>query len=287
MAETPDTTPVTIVTVAYNSAAVLPAMLASVPEGVPVVIVDNASRDRDALRALAAGDRAIIENAANEGFGRACNIGAEAALSEFILFLNPDTVLDAGALDALVASARAYPDASAFNPLILDEDGRAHLKRRSDLVARARWLPKEPPAQDMALPVLSGAALMVRKAAFDSIGGFDPAIFLFFEDDDLSLRLERACGPLMLAHSAEVRHVGGASSEPSRAAERIKNWHWGWSQIHVVRLHRGLATCAAPFGKALLRACSPATLASGARRRKYAARLAGMWRALRGGDAAE
>ncbi|MEX1236452.1 MAG: glycosyltransferase family 2 protein [Roseovarius sp.] len=283
MAET--SMPLTIVTVAYNSAAVLPAMLASVPADLPVVILDNASRDRDALRKLATETVTIVENAANEGFGRACNIGAALARKEFILFLNPDTVLEPGALDALVAAARAYPEASAFNPLILDEDGHPHLKRRSDLVARARWLPKGAPEGDMALPVLSGAALMVRKAAFDRIGGFDPAIFLFFEDDDLSVRLERACGPLMLVHRARVRHVGGASSQPSRAGERIKNWHWGWSQIHAVRTHRGLPACVAPFAKAMLRACSPATLASGARRRKYAARLAGMWRALTGGDA--
>lgn len=279
--------PVTIVTVAYNSAAVLPAMLASVPQGVPVVIVDNASSDRDALRQLARTGVTLIENDANEGFGRACNTGAGAAHTEFLLFLNPDTVLMDGALEALVAAARAHPKASAFNPLILDEDGSTHLKKRSDLVARARRLRSDAPEDDMELPVLSGAALMVHKTAFDSVGGFDPAIFLFFEDDDLSLRLAQSCGPLRLAHAARVRHVGGASSQPGRRAERIKNWHWGWSQIYVLRKHQSVASCATPFAKLALRAASPAMLTSGNRRRKYAARLAGMWSALRGGDATE
>lgn len=278
--------PITIVTVAYNSAAILPAMLASVPTGTPVIIVDNASKDRATLRALpGAGNVTLIENAENEGFGRACNRGAEAARTEFVLFLNPDTVLLADTLDQLVAAARAYPEASAFNPLILDEAGRPQLKRRSDLVARQHWLPKGAAgsvARDMPLPVLSGAALVVRKAAFDAVEGFDPRIFLFFEDDDLSVRLEKFCGPLMLAVAARVQHVGGASSQPSREGERLKNWHWGWSQIHAVRTHRGLAACAAPFAKAVLRALSPATLVSPARRRKYAARLSGMTRALLG-----
>ncbi|MFX0546376.1 glycosyltransferase family 2 protein [Roseovarius sp. S1116L3] len=273
---------VTIVTVAYNSAAVLPRMLGSVPEGTPVIVVDNASRDVAKLRALATENVTLIENAANEGFGRACNIGAAAARTEFVLFLNPDTMLMPGALDALVAAARAYPDTSAFNPMILDEDGHPQIKRRSDLVSRSQWLPKGTPDGDAVLPVLSGAALMVQKAGFDSIGGFDPAIFLFFEDDDLSVRLAQSCGPLMLASRAEVRHVGGASSQPSREGERIKNSSWGWAQIYAVRKHRGLAACAAPFGKSLLRALSPATLLSPARRRKYAARLSGMTRALLG-----
>lgn len=275
---------ITIVTVAYNSAAVLPAMLASIPAGVPAVIVDNASRDITKLRGLAGPDVTIIENAANEGFGRACNIGAAAARTEFVLFLNPDCVLMEGAIDALLEAARSDRKAAGFNPLILDEAGIPHLKRRSDLVPRAAWLPKGPVPGDSALPVLSGAALMVRREMFDAIGGYDPAIFLFFEDDDLSVRLA-GHGPLRLASDAEVRHAGGASSEPSRAGERIKNWHWGWSQVHAVRKHRGALACAAPVLKSVLRALSPATLLSGARRRKYGARIAGMWAALRGREA--
>ncbi|SEK56500.1 Glycosyltransferase, GT2 family [Roseovarius nanhaiticus] len=277
---------ITIVTVAYNSADVLPSMLESVPSGAPVIIVDNASRDREALRALAAryANVTLIENAENEGFGRACNIGAAAAHTEFVMFLNPDTTCLDDTLDALTTAADAHPDAPAFNPLIVDDAWRAHLKRRSDLDPRAGTLAKGDPGGDVALPVLSGAALMVRRDIFERIGGFDPAIFLFFEDDDLSVRLAKH-GPLMLAHSAIVRHFGGTSSSPSRVGERIKNWHWGWSQVYAVRKHRGPGACARPIAKALLRAASPATLLSGVRRRKYGARLTGMWAALRMRDA--
>ncbi|WP_324751890.1 glycosyltransferase family 2 protein [Roseovarius sp. Pro17] len=274
---------ITIVTVAYNSAAVLPDMLASVPAGVPVAIVDNASRDLAELRALAATDGVtLIENAKNEGFGRGCNRGAEAARTEFVLFLNPDTVLLPTTLTDLLTAADAHPDASAFNPRILDESGRAILKRRSDLVARRDWLPKGELSQDTLVPVLSGAALMVRKADFDAVGGFDPKIFLFFEDDDLSIRLAQSCGPLIFVHAASVQHVGGASSHPSREGERLKNWHWGWSQIYTTTKHRGRAACVAAYAKTGLRALSPATLASAQRRRKYAARLSGMIAALIG-----
>ncbi|MFD0858671.1 glycosyltransferase family 2 protein [Roseovarius aquimarinus] len=277
---------ITIVTVAYNSATALPPMLESVPGGAPVIVVDNASRDRTALRALAAlhPNVTLIENAENEGFGRACNIGAAATTTEFVMFLNPDTTCLPDTLDALTTAADAHPRAGAFNPLIVDDAWRPHLKRRSDLDPRAGKLAKGDPGGDVALPVLSGAALMVRRDIFERIGGFDPKIFLFFEDDDLSVRLAEH-GPLMLAQGAIVRHFGGESSAPSRTGERIKNWHWGWSQIYAVRKHRGGTACALSFAKTLLRAASPATLLSGARRRKYGARLSGMWAALRGRDA--
>ncbi|MEQ3709055.1 glycosyltransferase, partial [Tateyamaria sp.] len=115
------TSSVTIITVSYNSMAVLPAMLKSVPKGTPVVVVDNASSDTDPLKALTDEYGATLQlNEGNVGFGPACNQGAAKAETEFLLFLNPDAELQDGALDALLEAAKTYPDASGFNPRILD-----------------------------------------------------------------------------------------------------------------------------------------------------------------------
>ena len=133
----------TIVTVVFNSAAVLPGMLASVPEGVPVIIVDNGSGDSSARIADAAGAQ-VIRLHRNEGFGRACNAGAALADTEFLLFLNPDAALGPGALDALEAAADANPLASAFNPHIRAPLGASGFKRRSVLLPRSAWLERGP-----------------------------------------------------------------------------------------------------------------------------------------------
>ncbi|MBZ8118358.1 glycosyltransferase family 2 protein [Roseovarius sp. LXJ103] len=278
-------TRVTIVTVAYNSAGVVADMLASIPAQTPVVIFDNASGDQALLRNVVAdlGTVRLLESAENLGFGVGCNTGAAQAETEFLLFLNPDTILFPDSLQKLVQAADQYPEASAFNPRILNDDGTTVLKRRSDLVPRAAWLARGALSQDTVLPVLSGAAFFVRRAAFEAVGGFDSEIFLFFEDDDLSVRLAASQGPLMYIHGAELRHVGGASSAWSPKSERIKNWNWGFSQIYATRKHGRRRAAAVAVLRTGLRALSPLTLLSARRRHKYAARMAGIFAALRRG----
>ncbi|MEQ8258560.1 MAG: glycosyltransferase family 2 protein [Roseovarius confluentis] len=278
---------VTIVTVAYNSTGVLPDMLASVPQGTPVVIVDNASDDRDRLQRIVAARQdttRLVENERNLGFGAGCNKGAEQANTEFLLFLNPDTALGPDTLQKLIDAAERHSDASAFNPRILDEAGTAVVKRRTDLVDRSKWLPKHELTKDTVVPVLSGAALFVRRRAFEAVGGFDSGIFLFFEDDDLSLRLSRSRGHLVYVADAVVHHAGGASSGGSLKSERIKNWHWGYSQIYTTRKHGMRGNCYAAILKTGIRALSPATIFSSRRRQKYFARFSGMIAALRQND---
>ena len=272
----------TIVTVCFNSETVLPRMLASVPEGVQVIIVDNASSNITAIRQIAADhDAALVELTENKGFGVACNIGASKARTEFLLFLNPDVEIRPQALEALRDAAARYPAASAFNPRILNESGTMSLKRRSNLLPRAEWLPRGKIDDDCEVPVLAGSAIFVRKSDFDAVGGFDPLIFLYYEDDDLSLRLRRERGPLYFIASAEVMHTGGASSARSAEVARIKGYHLGRSRVYCSIKHN------TPFGrtkataKALLSAMSPLILFSKRKRAKDWARLEATIKTLR------
>lgn len=273
----------TIVTVAYNSTEVLPAMLASVPAGLPVVLVDNGSADLAEMRVLAARTGArLVENGRNLGFGPACNVGAAQADTEFLLFLNPDTVLAPDATARLETALDRHPTVSAANPRLSDGAGRAYFKRRSVLLRRREWLAKGWPAADRQVPVLSGAALFVRRAAFTRVGGFDPRIFLYHEDDDLSLRLRADCGPLLFVRDAEVRHLEGRSTVRSAASAALKARHMGWSRVYAARKHhlplaatRALASAA---GQLLL----PVNWLSARRRAKQWAFMKGVVSGLAG-----
>lgn len=267
---------VTVVAVCYNSDAVLPQMLASVPSGTQVVLVDNGNGG-ETLRALAEEHgAALIENAQNKGFGVACNQGAAHATTEFILFLNPDAQLTPGSLEALVAAADRYPQASAMNPRIATPDGRPVFQRKSHLVSRADWMPRGWPDEDCEVPVLSGAALFVRRAAFEAVGGFDPRIFLYHEDDDLARRLKDQCGPLYFIRDACAEHIGGGSSVRSPQIAALKAWHMGRSRVYVQRKHGRPFPRATSLGAALLQLCSPAVLLSRRKRAKQVAFLKGV-----------
>lgn len=251
-------------------------MLGALPADVPTILVDNASNDIDMTRRIAHGHRAtLLELPTNIGFGCACNLAAERAETEFLLFLNPDCVLEPDALSHLIAATAAYPDAVAFNPAMRSADGRDHFKRGSVLLARDRWYPRTAPRSDQVVPVLSGAALFVRRTAFEEVGGFDPAIFLYHEDDDLSLRLARL-GDLMFVRAAVVRHEGGASSPRTPSVAALKAWHMGRSRVYAARKHGLAFPFVWPLLQAMVQAGAPETLFSARKRAKHMAFLRGV-----------
>ncbi len=228
---------ITAVIVSYDSAEVLPACLdALAREGVPAILVDNASEDESRAIAQARGAR-VIANARNEGYGRANNIGVAACDTPYVLIVNPDLELAEGAARALLAAAERYPDAGLLAPRIVEPSGRVFLQPRSLLSpahlnrAGAMVLPEG----DACLPFLSGACLLLRRELFLSLGGFDPAIFLFYEDDDLCRRMRDAGHALVHVDGAQARHGRGRSTAPSPARRFKARWHLAWSERYVAR----------------------------------------------------
>lgn len=226
---------VTAVIVSHDSAQVLGECLAALRrEGVPAIVVDNASGDETRAIASAQGAR-LIANPRNEGYGRANNAGVAACRTPYALIVNPDLVLQPGAVAALLAAAGNYPETGLFAPRIVEPSGRLFLQPRS-LLSPAHLNLKgamTPPEGDACLPFLSGACLLVRRDVFLALGGFDPAIFLFYEDDDLCRRLRDAGCGLVHVHGAQASHGRGRSSEPTPGRRFTARWHLAWSHRYV------------------------------------------------------
>ena len=230
---------VCVVSVAYNSASALRGMLGSLPPGLAVIVVDNASTDDSVAVAEGAGAR-VIRNGANLGFGAGCNIGMAAAATEFVLLANPDTRLDGAAIARLVAAADAFPDAAILAPMLCDETGARvrswdveQLHRR--LLTRKR--DAEPwPEGPLCAEFLSGACLLLR--ASEGLR-FDDAFFLFYEDDAICAAARAKGRALVLVPDAVMHHAGGGSTAPSRAVSAFKARHMAWSRLHYMALMRG------------------------------------------------
>lgn len=228
---------VTAIVVSFDSAEVLPSCLAALAgEGVAAIVVDNASGDASAEVAAQHGAQ-VLSNERNEGYGRANNRGARAAATPFVLIVNPDLEVQPGAVAALLVAAETYPDAAAFAPRLVEPSGRVFLQPRSllspDHLNRARAIAL--PEGDACLPFLSGACLLLRREVFLALGGFDPAIFLFYEDDDLCRRLREAGHALVHVDGASARHGRGRSSAPSPQRRFTARWHLAWSEYHMAR----------------------------------------------------
>ncbi|KIC49954.1 glycosyltransferase family 2 protein [Tateyamaria sp. ANG-S1] len=265
----PSLTDIQIVTVAYNSTAVIGDMLASVPEGVQVVIVDNASTDAGALAALAAQHGAtVVTNPENKGFGAACNIGAAHCDRPWLMFLNPDARLEPGCLDTLCTAADAHPTACAFTPRVLDGKGKQAFRRRSRLLPKTKHWTGPAPEQDIEVPLLNGAAIFVKTSNFNDVSGFDDRIFLYHEDDDISLRLSAAHGPIRFVHDAVVTHAEGRSTARTPETAAFKAKHMAQSAIYAMEKHGQPGARPRIIAHGLMQLISPINLASARKRAK-------------------
>ncbi len=213
------------------------------------VVVDNASGDgvAAALAARFPGVR-LIANAENVGFARAVNQGLRATGAAHVLVLNPDCELRPGAVPALLAYLRAHPRAAIAAPRILNPDGSleysargypdgfAFLFNRYSLLTRLfpgnpfsrRYLLSDwDHATERDVDWVSGACMMVRRAAIDAVGPLDEAFFMFNEDVDWCRRMNLAGWSVSYVPDAVVVHHIGASRR--RTANKV-----------ILERHRGM-----------------------------------------------
>jgi N-acetylglucosaminyl-diphospho-decaprenol L-rhamnosyltransferase len=200
--------------------------------GVEVLVVDNASGDgiRPLLAERAPGAR-LVPLEENRGYGAACNRGAAATERPYLLFLNSDAYVRPGAVESLVAALDADPGAAAAGPRLLDPDGTLQRSIRrlptpwrifcesSGLAffsggrgaLAGHTATRQDHGRPAAVEALMGAALLVRRFAFEEVGGFDESFFLYAEETDLMARWRRRGWRVLYEPRAEVVHEGGRS----------------------------------------------------------------------------
>lgn len=223
--------PVDVVVVTYSPGETLPRLLDSLPGATVrptrVVMADNGSVDGVPEAEAAAGRATLLPQGGNLGYGTAANRGAAAGSAAWLVVVNPDVEWQPGSLDALLAAGQRHPRGGAFGPLVQDPDGRLYPSARAlpslgrgighALVGWAwagnpwtRAYRQEAEAvAERETGWLSGSCLLLRREAFEAVGGFDEGYFMFFEDLDLGERLAAAGWTSVYVPSARVTHVGG------------------------------------------------------------------------------
>ena len=267
---------ISFVVVCFKSSEALKSLLLSVPKEIEVILVDN-SQDEETREIAKAYDCLLLQNKKNIGFGAACNLGALKATGDYLLFANPDSEILPNALEELIKAAENYPNASAFNPRIINQAGKQSFKRRSVLLAKSEWMSRTFPSSDKEVTVLSGAAIFIKKENFLKVSGFDEKIFLYHEDDDISIRLKNEVGPLFYVHNAVIKHVGGSSSSRDKSIAAIKGYHMGRSRVYSQKKHNHKAVTIKNVFLAMIQVFSPEMLFSERKRAKYVSFLKGVF----------
>jgi GT2 family glycosyltransferase len=248
---------VSIIIVNWNTADLLVACLASIARSSvsrEVIVVDNASRDesRDRVRSSFP-DVKLIALDSNAGFTGANNVALDVATGRFLVLLNPDTELRPGAIEALVSFFEQHPRAGIAGPPLWNTDGSRQSSvqpfpslgsefLRQTMLHRvfSGFERREARRHDSRpVPVVTGAALCIRRECFEAIGPLDPDFFMFYEDTDWCRRAHVRGWEVWYADGpGVVHHKGGASVGDARTQTILHSLR---STVLYFRKHSGSA----------------------------------------------
>jgi len=240
-----------VVVVNYNAGELLTACVGSALDAgaARVIVVDNASRDDSLARieaAFATDQRlVVIRNAQNMGFASACNTGIDATQAGTIFFLNPDSTITASSLTRMMQVLHAEAKIGMVGGFLSNPDGseqpggRREMPTPGNSFARAFGLSKlarlfpavfgdfrltDAPLPTLPTPVaaMSGACMLVKRAALDDVGKWDSDYFLHCEDLDWCMRFTLKGWQMVFVPDAPVVHEWGACS---RSRPVFVEWH--------------------------------------------------------------
>jgi GT2 family glycosyltransferase len=284
---------VSVIIVSYHCRDEVLACLASLQAATTdcryeTIVLDNASDD-GTVEAIGVEFpwAHVIASPTNLGFARAVNDAAQHAEGEYILLLNPDTIVLDGAIEELVRFARMHPEHTCYGGRTLDAEG--NLDPRSAwgaptvwsmatfglgltrLAKGSRWFDSEsiPGWQrDTAriVDIVTGCFLLMRHDDWETFGGFDPTYFVYGEDADLGLRIRAAGGTSVIDPDAIIVHTVGASSNhqsdkmqlvmQGRATVIRHHWH-GWRRRFGIGALQSAAGVRAIGGRLVRRPFGP------------------------------
>jgi len=280
----------------------LDSILANPPASpVEVWVVDNASVDESPQMVRQRFPQVhLIENHTNVGFARANNQAIQRCTGEYILLLNPDTLVGPSTLQSLVDFLETHPKAGAAGSRILNPDGSMQISSHPrPTVFREFWrmfhldtirsyaeypLSKWDTDQAQDVDVLKGACLLVRKGVLDHIGYLDEDYYIYSEEVDLCIRIQRAGWLLYWVPQSKVVHFGGQSTQ------QVPNemfLHLYQGKIKYFRKHHGPLTAQVYILILLMAALSRIILApftffeNPSRRQKHLTLVDRYWRLVR------
>lgn len=250
-------TSIAVAIISYNTREHLRACLVSVQADAPreLVVVDNGSSDGSIEMVRGEFPEAtLVVDPANPGYGAAANRAISSCSSPYVLLLNSDTRIEAGAPHALSGYLDRHPRAAMVGPRLANSDGslqpscfpfpsplntllvKGTLGRalRYLPVVRERYLRTWDHSHPRVVPWVRGAALAIRREAFNAVGGFDETFFMYFEEVDLCHRLHNAGWQVHFAPVTTVAHIGGSSTMRQRTEMTVRQYA---STMHYYHKH--------------------------------------------------
>lgn len=239
---------ISVVMVSYMTGPALMESIRAVqrdPDIHELIIVDNGNAPADRPRLLEVASRSgtirILQGHGNVGFARGCNYGASLATGDYVFFLNPDAIIEEGAARKLVEAGQAAHTPWIAGGMLLNSNGQEQRgPRRGTLTLASAFLSFTPlhrllgiqsihreneplPGGPVPMPTVSGASMMMDRAAFDQVSGFDEGYFLHVEDIAICRFVRKAGGEVIFVPDARAMHYGSTSN--------VTRWRVEWYKL--------------------------------------------------------
>lgn len=220
-----------------------------------IIVIDNSSAvDGLDVRPVPGEDWRWVRAERNLGFGAACNLGAQIARSDYLLFLNADVVLRDDACEQLRLVVESSPGTGVIGPRIYGADGRIELSARTfpsvttgllgrsslltQMLARLRRTPSGVSAAlgpAGRVDWISGACMLMPREAFEQVGGFDENYWMYWEDADICRRLRDRGWDARFCTDAQAHHSTGSSGQSRLTIEAFHTSAARYYERHVAR----------------------------------------------------
>lgn len=225
-----------------------------------LIVVDNGSAD-DSVAMLERDfpEAILIRNASNLGFTRPMNQALRVAQGDYLLSLNPDTLLQEDVFSPQLAYLRANPEVGISIPKVLNGDGSFqrqcrrgeanaiealgyHL-RLGKLFPKSKalngylqaWLPEDEIAE---VKAVSGSCMLITRSCYAAVGDFDEKIFAYQEDSDYCFRAREKGFKVMYVPTSSIIHFGGQGGSKEQRFKSIWNWHFSYFYYYKKHLAR-------------------------------------------------
>lgn len=233
----------TVVVVTHHSAHCLPGLDELIQQCPYVIVSDNASNDHTPSLVRERWPHVqVLEHSKNLGFGAANNRALAQVTTPYALLLNPDCEITPDALSELIEQAHALPEAAMLAPQILKANGQRDVNYRWP---NTHWKAKAGAADGLlCVGFVCGAVMLLRMDQFQTVGFFDEDFFLYYEDDDLCLRLFKAQKSIVVVPTVQALHRsrGSVRGRSPWRSEYTRGYHHAQSKLIFAAKHDSLAS---------------------------------------------
>ena len=269
----------TIVIVTLKSEKVIYECINSINQDIPIIVVENSNNQKfkHDLESKYKNLKCILSGS-NLGMGAGNNIGIKATTTDYVFVLNPDATLEPNTLNELFLASKKITEFTILSPINTDLNFPNY---------KVKEMPgeKNSPFQ---VDYVDGFSMLLNKNKFNNDIYFDENFFLYLENNDLCIRVNRAGGSVFIVPAAKINHGGSKAvdSKYKNEVELSRNWHWIWSKFYFNKKNFGffkaIIECLPTYISSILKFLFYTLINNSFKKKIYSNRASGFYNALLG-----